>query len=80
MSEEEAQKIVSGVENKLGWKFDSKEVDSILAFTQRKADLNGKGSDYVPILFENELRDFVMRMIVNYTGRKNRCASSIRWI
>lgn len=76
MSELEIQSIVSGVEKKLGWAFDPNEVDSILAYTKRKADLNGKGPDYVPILFENELRDFVMREVINYIGRENRCALS----
>lgn len=76
MSEAEIRSIVSGVEERFGWEFDQKEVDSILAFTKRKADLNGKGADYVPILFENELRDFVMREVINYIGRENRCALS----
>lgn len=76
MSEAEIRSIVSGVEERFGWEFDQKEVDSILAFTKRKADLNGKGPDYVPILFENELRDFVMREVINYMGRENRCALS----
>lgn len=76
MNEAEIRSIVSGVENKLGWEFDPNDVDSILSYTKRKAELNGKGPGYVPILFENELRDFVMRKVINYMGRENRCAVS----
>ena len=76
MNKDEIQNIVSDVEHKTGWKFEPKEIDSILSFTKRKVELNGKGDGYIPILFENELRDFVMRKIVNRLGSANRCVSS----
>lgn len=76
MSADEIQSIVLGVEEKLGWEFSQEEVDKILKYTIRKATLNHKGEDYIPILFENELRDSVMREVINYMGRKNRCVAN----
>lgn len=74
MSQDEIQSIASGVEEKLGWVFTPEEVEDVLKYTVRKATLNHKGEDYIPILFENELRDSVMRAAINYMGRKNLCA------
>lgn len=76
MSIQEIQDIVSGVEEKLGWVFFPDEIEDVLQYTIRKAALNRKGDDYIPILFENELRDSVMREKINYMGRKNLCARS----
>lgn len=76
MSADEIQSIVSGVEEKLGWVFDPEDIENVLEHTIRKAALNHKGEDYIPILFENELRDSVMREVINYMGRKNRCAAN----
>lgn len=73
MSTDEIQSIVSGVEEKLGWVFDPEDIENVLEHTIRKAALNHKGEDYIPILFENELRDSGMREAINYIGRMNRC-------
>lgn len=74
MSQEEIQAIVREVEDKIGWEFEPEEVEDILRYTIRKAELNGKGADYIPILFENELRDSIMRAVINFRGEMNRCA------
>lgn len=74
MSSDEIRRIVVGVEAKTGWTFRYKDVCEILQYTERKARQNGKWQDYVPILFENELRDFVTRSVINAKGRLNECA------
>ena len=74
MSSDGIRRIVVGVEAKTGWTFRYKDVCEILQYTERKARQNGKGQDYVPILFENELRDFVTRSVINAKGRLNECA------
>ena len=53
--------------------FRLEDIHTALQYTERKAKLNGKGDDYIPVLFENELRDFVMREIINTRGRMNKC-------
>ena len=63
---------VEEVEAKVGYEFSEDEVLDVLAYTVRKCEINGKGEDYIPILFENELRDFVMREAINYFGYLNR--------
>lgn len=74
MSSDEIRRIVVGVEAKTGWTFRYKDVCEILQYTEQKARQNGKGQDYVPILFENELRDFMARSVINAKGRLNECA------
>jgi hypothetical protein len=76
MNQGETERIVLEVENKTGWVFMPEEVQEILAYTIRKAVLNNKSEEYIPILFENELRDAVMRDYINLMGRKNLCAKS----
>ena len=65
-------KIVKQVEDKTGYMFDESEVRDILAYTVRKCEINAKGPDYIPILFENELCDYLMRSYINIRGEKNR--------
>lgn len=60
--------IVEKVERSNFIKFDPLEVGEILHHTIRKAIDNGKGEDYIPVLFENELRDFLMRKEINARG------------
>ena len=74
MSSDEIRRIVVGVEAKMGWTFRHKDVCEILQYTEQKARQNGKGQGYVPILFENELRDFVTRSVINAQGMLNECA------
>lgn len=76
----ELEAIVSKVEEETGIPFDAPEVMRIFAYTVRKCELNGKGDDYIPILFENELKDHIAREVINYLGEQNRrkreCATS----
>lgn len=74
--QEKIREIVFRVEEKFGWEFSPEEIDNVLKHTIRKAALNHKEESYIPILFENELQDSVMREVINYMGRKNLCARS----
>ena len=63
--------VLYQVQREVGYTFSFDEVYAMAVQTRRKVDLNGKGDDYVPILFENELRDLVMRNRINLLGRVN---------
>jgi hypothetical protein len=73
VSADEIRCIVVNVEVETGLTFRLEDIHTALQYTERKAKLNGKGDDYIPVLFENELRDFVMREIINTRGRMNKC-------
>lgn len=73
---EELTDILFDVQKRFRYTFDLMDVYDILKHTIRKCELNGKGEDYIPILFENELRDFLMRDAINLRGAMNRCAPS----
>lgn len=73
---EELVDILFDVQRRFHYTFDLQDVYDILTYTIRKCELNGKGSDYIPILYENELRDFLMRREINLRGAMNRCALS----
>ena len=50
--------IVFDVQRREGYRFELDGViTEIIRYTVRKADLNHKDADYVPLLFENELHD-----------------------
>lgn len=74
MSPDEIGRIVAGVEVKTGWTFCLEDVNEVLQYSKQKARSNGRGDDYIPVLFENELRDFVMRETINSIGRERLCA------
>lgn len=76
MSRQEIQEIVSGVEEKLGWIFVPEEVECVLQYTIHKSAMLQKSNDYIPILFENELRDLVIRAEINHLRRKNICVQN----
>lgn len=63
--------IVSKVESKTGYKFSAHEVFGVLLHTIRKCKINKKSANYVPILFENELRDYAARLAINIAGYAN---------
>lgn len=66
--------IVEDVQKRIGYIFSAQEMRNVLAYTERKCEVNGKGADYIPILFENELRDYLMRAHINFRGEQNRKA------
>ena len=68
---EELNTVVMDVQQRMGVQFCPKDVYDTLQYTIRKAELNGKDESYIPILLENELRDFLMRNRINFLGRLN---------
>lgn len=72
LSADELVNIVYSVQRQAGYRFDLMEVFEVIRHTVRKAELNGKSENYIPILLENELRDFVMRKRINERGKLNR--------
>lgn len=66
--------IVFAVQGREGRRFEPEEIAQLIQHTVRKANLNHKDAGYVPILFENELRDHIMRERINEVGRTNLCA------
>lgn len=66
--------IVQKVQSETGHDFPADEIAKVYAYTVRKCEVNGKGNDYVPILFENELTDYLTRLKINRMGAFNRCA------
>lgn len=69
--EREIREIVEKSEKELHYHFDDGEIADVLRYTLRKCEINGKGDDYVPILFETELHDYVMRSAINAVGYMN---------
>ena len=58
--------IVRKVEDSLQVCFLHGEVECLRKYTERKLEVIGEDSDYFPLLFETELRDYIMRS--HYTG------------
>ncbi len=68
----ELDDIVKQIENKTGYIFDEREVWEVFAYTLRKCEVCNKSADYVPVLFENELRDCLVRAHINFRSEQNR--------
>lgn len=77
LNTEELGNIIVDVQNETGFWFDVDDMVAIMQRTVRKADLNGKDEEYVPLLFRNELEDYVMRERINAIERRNLCATSV---
>ena len=69
--------ILFQVQRETGYIFTVDEAWEVMTHTVRKARMNGKGDDYIPVLLENELRDFLTRKQINLLGRLNECARSV---
>lgn len=65
LNPDELADVILDVQRHTGCCFDVVDAYEIARYTIRKADLNGKDGSYVPILLENELRDFLMRKQIN---------------
>lgn len=55
----------------LGLSFPPGDLYWLANHTVRKWENMDYGEDYLPILFENELRDYLMRREINAVGRMN---------
>lgn len=67
--------IANRVQLKTGYILDEEDIQETALYATRKAEQNGKGWSYLPILFENELLDLLMRRKINESGRLKSCAA-----
>lgn len=63
--------MVEKAEQIFGLSFLPGDLYGLTNHTFRKWEKTGYGEDYLPILFENELRDYLMRCEINAVGRTN---------
>ncbi len=76
MNTKEARRIEVYVEAKLGVKIPAETANEVLEYTMRKLRVIGRPESYLPVLYENELRDYFMRTAINLKGEKRSCARS----
>lgn len=55
-------------EIKLGFCIPDNIAEEVLGYTKRKCELNGKLESYLPLLYENELTDYYVRLAINLRG------------
>lgn len=72
----EAVEARETAERKLGFSIPDDVAIEVFDYTMRKLEVIKKPIEYLPVLFENELRDHYMRLAINLRGAMNRCATS----
>ena len=70
--EYEILKARESTERTLGFAIDDETAEEVLAYAKRKCELNHKEDVYLPLLYENELTDYFMRLAINLRGEMNR--------
>lgn len=70
--EYEILKARESAERTLGFAIDDETAEEVLAYAKRKCELNRKPDEYLPLLYENELTDYFMRLAINLRGEMNR--------
>lgn len=58
-------KAKEAAEKALGIEIDNDTAAKVLGYSAQKCIANGKGTDYLGVLYENELRDHYTRMAVS---------------
>ena len=58
-------------EEMLGFSIPDEVADEVLAYAKRKCSVCGKPASYLPLLYENELTDYFMRLAINLRGGAN---------
>ena len=61
----EILKTVKRKEESTGYRFSVQQVASCIRYTVRKCLRLGKGEEYIPVLFQTELDDYLFRNTVN---------------
>lgn len=61
----ELRNAIISAEKVLGFQIAPEIATEVLMYTVRKCKVSGKGADYLPILFENELLDYFIRAAIN---------------
>ena len=70
--EHEIMAAIESAERTLGFAIDDETAEDVLAYAKRKCELNHKPDEYLPLLYENELTDYFMRLEINLRGEMNR--------
>lgn len=68
MNENAVEAVVDAIriaENRTYCHFDFDTIVDVLLYSVQKLKIIGKGTDYLPLLFENELRNHAMREEIN---------------
>lgn len=68
---EQIVKIVLSIEQKTRYHFTKEELENVYSYTLHKCKIIKEDESYIPILFENELRDYLTRKYVTQQGHKN---------
>ena len=68
----EILKARESAERTLGFDIDDETAEEVLDYAKRKCELNHKPNEYLPLLYENELTDYFMRLAINLRGEMNR--------
>lgn len=55
-------------ERTLGFCIPDHIAEEVLAYAKRKCELNRKPDSYLPLLYENDLTDYFMRLAINLRG------------
>lgn len=58
----------TAAEETLGFFIPDGIADDVLIYARRKCSVIGKPESYLPLLYENELTDYFMRLAVNLRG------------
>lgn len=58
----------AAAERAMGFRIPDHIAEEVLAHTKRKCELNRKPDSYLPLLYENELTDYYMRLAINLRG------------
>lgn len=61
-------------ETKTGFRISNEEYEKVLAYSRQKLRYIGKEEDYLPVLLENEIRDYCAGQAINLKSEKMRRA------
>lgn len=68
----ELEEARARAENTLGFKIPDEVAEEVLSYAERKCAVVRKPKSYLPLLYENELTDYFMRLAINLKGEMNR--------
>ncbi len=55
-------------EHTIGFCIPDQIAEEVLVYAKRKCELNRKPDSYLPLLYENELTDYFVRLAINLIG------------
>lgn len=65
------EQVVRNAEEKLGLFIPDSIAANVFQYAKRKCEVVGQPIEYLPILFENEITDYFLRLAVNMKGEEN---------